>query len=195
MGSIKLTIKQEKFCNKYVECGNASEAYRYAYDTSKTIKPETVWRKAKEVLDNGNVSARIEELQKKMEERGMITREMIVAEYAKIAFSSIAHLHKTWITRKEFEELTEEQKASIKSIDTKVRKVISSEGLDVDIEHVKIELYDKLKALDSISRMYGYDAPKKIEVTGKDGEEIIPGKVNIEIVYNKKEDLDLQCKS
>jgi phage terminase small subunit len=27
----KLTIKQEKFCNKYLECGNASEAYRYAY--------------------------------------------------------------------------------------------------------------------------------------------------------------------
>ncbi|MFR4024933.1 MAG: terminase small subunit [Alistipes indistinctus] len=23
-----LTIKQEKFCNKYLECGNASEAYR-----------------------------------------------------------------------------------------------------------------------------------------------------------------------
>lgn len=162
---MKLTKKQEDFCSKYLETGNATEAYRFAYDTSNQ-KPETTWRRAKEVLDNGNVSARIEELRKGMEERGMISREMVAAEYAKIAFSSIAHLHKTWITRKEFEELTEEQKASIKSIDTKVRKVISTEGLEVEVEQVKIELYDKLKALDSISRMYGYDAPKKIEVSG-----------------------------
>ena len=30
-----LTPKQEKFCQKYIEMGNASEAYRQAYNASK----------------------------------------------------------------------------------------------------------------------------------------------------------------
>ena len=29
---IKLTVKQEAFCQNYLELGNASEAYRQAYD-------------------------------------------------------------------------------------------------------------------------------------------------------------------
>ena len=35
----KLSIKQENFCNYYLECGNASEAYRRAYScNSKSDK-------------------------------------------------------------------------------------------------------------------------------------------------------------
>jgi len=35
---MKLTIKQEKFCNLYIELGNASEAYRQSYNCEK-MKP------------------------------------------------------------------------------------------------------------------------------------------------------------
>ena len=58
-----MTPKQESFCLAYIETGNASEAYRRSYDVSPSTKPETVWRKAKELLDNGKVAARIAELQ------------------------------------------------------------------------------------------------------------------------------------
>ena len=34
-----MTPKQEKFCQLYVELGNASEAYRQAYDASKMHAP------------------------------------------------------------------------------------------------------------------------------------------------------------
>lgn len=34
----KLTAKQQKFCDKYVECGNATEAARYAGYSDKTAK-------------------------------------------------------------------------------------------------------------------------------------------------------------
>jgi len=40
-----LTIKQEAFCQAYIEKGNASEAYRMAYAADK-MKPETVNRNA-----------------------------------------------------------------------------------------------------------------------------------------------------
>ena len=47
-----LTPKQEKFCLIYLETGNASEAYRQVYNTSK-MKKTTIGRKAFELLENG----------------------------------------------------------------------------------------------------------------------------------------------
>ena len=57
-----LTPKQEQFCHEYLKTGNASEAYRAAYNTSK-MKENTIWRSAKEVMDNHKVAARIAQLQ------------------------------------------------------------------------------------------------------------------------------------
>jgi len=54
----QLTPKQEGFCYSYIETGNASEAYRLNYN-AQNMKPETVWRKAQEVYDNGKVTARL----------------------------------------------------------------------------------------------------------------------------------------
>ena len=52
----KLTAKQEKFCIEYVKTGNASEAYRLAYDAGG-MKPASINRKAKELMDNGKIAA------------------------------------------------------------------------------------------------------------------------------------------
>lgn len=68
----KLTQKQENFCAAYIETGNASEAYRKAYNADG-MKPETVNRKAKELLDNGKITARLEELRKPVAESAQIT--------------------------------------------------------------------------------------------------------------------------
>lgn len=67
-----LTQKQEAFAQAYHETGNASEAYRRAYN-AENMKEETIWRKAKEVADNGKVTARISELQKRAQQRHDIT--------------------------------------------------------------------------------------------------------------------------
>ena len=56
-----LTIKQEKFAQLVVELGDNSKAYRGAYDASR-MKPESVHRKARELIENVKVSARIDEL-------------------------------------------------------------------------------------------------------------------------------------
>ena len=72
MSSIILTLKQHKFCLKYVESGNASLAYREVYDCSGS-KPSTVSRKAKELLDNGKITATINELSNMHQQRHQIT--------------------------------------------------------------------------------------------------------------------------
>src|SRR5690606_37554840 len=74
-----LTQKQEAFCLAYMETGNASEAYRQAYDAEQ-MKPETVNRKAKELLDNGKIAARIAGLQEEAAQRNKITVDTLIGE-------------------------------------------------------------------------------------------------------------------
>lgn len=70
----KLTPKQEAFCLAYIETGNASEAYRQAYNVSR-MKPETVNRCAKELLDNPKITARIQALRASAAKKAQFTLE------------------------------------------------------------------------------------------------------------------------
>lgn len=74
-----LTPKQEAFALAYVETGNASEAYRRAYDAGG-MKPASINRKAKELLDNGKIAARVRTLQSDAEQRHKITIDDLIAE-------------------------------------------------------------------------------------------------------------------
>lgn len=74
-----LTIKQEKFAQKYIETGNASEAYRQSYNAGR-MKPESVHRKAFEVLENVNVAARLVKLRASAAKRNEITVNDLIAE-------------------------------------------------------------------------------------------------------------------
>ncbi|HDX9111814.1 TPA: terminase small subunit [Klebsiella michiganensis] len=74
-----LTIKQEAFCQAYIETGNASEAYRTAYATDK-MKPEAVHVKASELLSNGKISVRVRELQGEIKQRHNVTVDSLIAE-------------------------------------------------------------------------------------------------------------------
>jgi len=72
----KLTIKQERFCRKYVALGNASEAYRLVYN-AENMKDASVWRKAKELMDNVKVTAMIDKIKSEQSDFQQITFEEI----------------------------------------------------------------------------------------------------------------------
>lgn len=74
MNKNQLTAKQEKFCLAYMETGNASEAYRTAFHAPGMLSA-TVNRKAKELMDNGKITARLDELRKPAIEKAQITFE------------------------------------------------------------------------------------------------------------------------
>jgi phage terminase small subunit len=74
-----LTPKQEAFALAYVETGNASEAYRRAYNAVR-MKPAVINVKASELLANGNVAVRVAELQAAHVERHEITVDDILRE-------------------------------------------------------------------------------------------------------------------
>lgn len=159
---MKLSIKQENFCNYYIETGNASDAYRRSYNC-KGWKDKSVWEKSSVLLANVKVMSRVKELREEVAKKSTITKEKVLAEFAKVGFSTIAHLHNSWIEQKGFDKLTEDQKACIKSISTRVEHRVTNEE-PVEVSYVKIELYDKLRALDSINKMLGYNEPTKMDI-------------------------------
>lgn len=152
----KLTPKMLLFCKAYVCNGwNASKA---ALEAGYSQKAHQMI--GSRLLLNAIIQERIKYVREHTEETIGLNKEMIMREHMKLAFSSIAHLHNTWIERKEFETLTPEQKECIAEISTQVRRVLQDERI-MEVEFVKIKLYDKQKSLDSLSKLMGYDAPVK----------------------------------
>ena len=74
-----LTPKQEAFALAYVETGNASEAYRRAYNAAK-MKPASVAVNASKLLAEAKVALRVQELQAKAVERHETTVDDILRE-------------------------------------------------------------------------------------------------------------------
>ena len=160
----KLTEKEQLFCIKY--CANTGNATQAAISAGYSEKTAGVI--GSENLKKPYIAAEINRLRGdwcELAEKMGISKAMIAAEHLKIVKSSIAHLHNTWIERKDFDKLTEDQKACIQEISTKTTTQRMNDVL-YDVEYVKIKLYDKQKALDAITKLMGYDAPTKLDLRG-----------------------------
>lgn len=128
-----LTPKQERFAQIYVETGNASEAYRQAYD-SKTTNPETIWPEASKVLASHKVATRVMELQQQLAERHQVTVDSITKEYEEARALAI----------------TEKQSAAAVSATTGKAKL---HGLLTEKHTVAYRYEDALAALESIDEL------------------------------------------
>jgi phage terminase small subunit len=71
---VTLTAKQEAFCAAYIATGNASEAYRSAYN-AKTMKASSVNREAKALTDNPKIAARLVQMRAPVLEASQMTLE------------------------------------------------------------------------------------------------------------------------
>ena len=67
-----MTPKREEFCLAYMETGYAAEAYRRAFD-AENMKPETIYKRASELLANGDIKGRLAELQALAAEKAVVT--------------------------------------------------------------------------------------------------------------------------
>lgn len=67
-----LTLKQENFCLAYIETGNATEAYRRAYQVTK-MSDNAIGVAAKELIDNPKIALRISEIRKPVIQAAQIT--------------------------------------------------------------------------------------------------------------------------
>ena len=74
---MSLTSKQEHFCQCIADGMTQADAYRTAFDADKS-KPETIHKRASELMANGEVSGRVAELRGKLSAKSLWTREMSV---------------------------------------------------------------------------------------------------------------------
>lgn len=140
-GLRELTAQERAFVDAYLETGSASAAYRAAYDTSGTAE-NTIWRKAHVVSHRPSVAAEIERRMAEAALRADVSRDRIVAELAKIAFSSIRQTVRwteTGVALIPSEEIEDDAAAAVAEV---------SEGKD----GIRIKRHDKVRALELLGR-------------------------------------------
>lgn len=74
-----LTLKQVKFCKAYIETGNASEAYRRAYD-AENMSAKAIGVEACRLLQDPRISLAVEKMQAQAIERHLITVDSLIQE-------------------------------------------------------------------------------------------------------------------
>jgi len=163
-----LTEKQRIFCEVYCRVWDATKAAKEAGYSEKTAysigsenlrKPECQ-NYIKFIKDNAFEFAGVSLLRN-------------AQELAKVAYGSGADIRKAWESLEEWEGLPDDVKATIAEVTTTTR-VIKTMGGDAEagasivqaIESVKVKQYDKLKALEILNRMAGYNAAEKINHSG-----------------------------
>ena len=84
-----MTPKQEQFARLYVETGNASEAYRQAYNADN-MKPETVTNEAYKLLQDPDISAMVDGLKEEARQRHAVTVDDLLHELEQARAAALA---------------------------------------------------------------------------------------------------------
>lgn len=177
----KLTPKQEAFCQEYLVDLNLTQAAiraGYSRDTAHT----TGW----ETIRKPEVAARIKQLREEAANGLNLTRERILQELSRIAFFDIRKIVTADGAVVPVVHMGDDEAAVISSIEVEEADIRDDAGEVMATGRIKkIKLADKLNALNSLTRMMGYNAPDKVAMTDTEGKDVAP--VRIEIVTNKGE--------
>jgi hypothetical protein len=155
----ELNDKQKDFCREYSISWNGTMAYQKVYGVGEDVARSSAAR----LLANVNIQKFLNYCRSHSEETVGLTRNMVLNEYKKLALSNIKTLRNSWLTLREFDELTEDQMACIQGIEHETRTEMKA-GQPVQIDKVKIKLHNKQAALDSICRMQGYNSAEVFDI-------------------------------
>lgn len=179
ISKVKLTVKQEKFCQGLMLGKTQRQAYKEAYNC-ENMSDNAIDREACLLAKNPKIVQRLEELNNMALNRTMLTIDRVVEEYSKLAFFDPREFFRDDGTLKDISELEDDAAAAIAGMD--VAELF--EGFGEDREKVgvlkKVKLADKTKALDSLAKFLGMFVERKaLEIAGKDGQKF---EVNIKVV-------------
>lgn len=165
----ELNEKQKKFCHNYIIDWNTTRSYKKAYGIEDDNSAAAA---GCNLLRNVKVKQYINFIKNNLEEESGISKLRNLKELAKIAYSSIAHLHETWIELTNWELIKEDNPdalSAIESIDTKIEKrTYKTDGdneSEIEVKYVKIKLYSKSDAIKTINEMLGYKTAEKTDIT------------------------------
>lgn len=151
-GKVKLTAKQELFCNEYLIDLNAAQAAiraGYSVDTAKQMGCENL---AKPYLNEY-----ISELKAIRLKKCEISQENVLKELAKIGFADIRNFYNHEGNLRKPHELDDNSAAALASIDVDEIKEYNRDTGTRDVVGItkKIKLHSKTTALDLLGRHLG----------------------------------------
>jgi phage terminase small subunit len=157
----KLTDKEELFCQYYAREANGAKAARQAgYDTPHDRQT------AYELLTKPYIQARVNDLRKDVVGRFNTAKERMIEELCRIAYGTLAPLFDENGKLKAPSEWNEDEAAIVASIETEETYEGSGEERVWTGYSRKVKLWDKLKAHDQLSKLLGFYAPEKRELSG-----------------------------
>ena len=176
---MSLSIKQEKFCNYYVESGNASDAYRRAY-SCKGKSDNTIWVESSRLANNPKVALRISELRSEMQRRSDITKDEAVGILADIARANIVDA----LEIKSNEMFTTLVVRDVATLPISVqRAILSVKSTDKGYE---LKLYNKIDAIEKLSKLLGWDTSEQKDIAEKSKRDSI----TIQIIDRREDIVD-----
>jgi len=158
---MRLSIKQENFCNYYLESGNASDAYRRAY-SCKGKSDNAIWVEASRLANNPKVALRISELSSEMRRRSDITKDEAVGILADISRANIVDA----LEIKSNEMFTTIVVKDVSALPIGIqRAILSVKSTDKGYE---LKLYNKIDAIEKLAKLLGWDATEQKDVVKED---------------------------
>lgn len=152
--TVRLTPKQERFAQEYVKCGNASAAYRVAYN-AENMKPETINRKAFDLIQNGKIAARVKELQAGAANRAMMTASDVLKVAMSLARFDIRKLYNADGSPIPIHQLDDETAAAVQAVDIHEEYLGSGEDRVFVGYTKKYKVADKNSALEKLFKHFG----------------------------------------
>jgi phage terminase small subunit len=148
--------KQESFAIAYIQTGNATEAYRRAYNT-QNMSQKTINEAASRLLRNSKVAARISDLRGPALAAADITIERTLREVARIAYADPRRLFNPDGSMKAVGDMDEDTRALIASVETTEEQGSTGEDGQAGptIRTRKVKLWDKNSALEKLLKHLG----------------------------------------
>lgn len=153
MSKAGLNQKQERFVAEYLIDLNATQAaIRAGYS------PKTAGSQGFDLLKKPEIQAAIDAARQKTADKLEISRERVLAEYAKLAFVDPRRFYNEDGSLKPVTELDDDTAAALCGIE--VDEINAAPGSPPLGYSKKVKWHDKRAALDSIARMMGWNQDK-----------------------------------
>ena len=172
----KLNYRQLKFIDEYLIDFNATQAAIRAGYSKKTAAEQGY-----DLLRKPQIQQAIQSQQKALATKAGITRERIIAEVARIAFSDVRKLFNPAGVFKSMADIDDETAGALAGID-----VVESGG-DAPVITKKVKLWDKNSALEKLLKHLGMeDGAKPPESDAVKAEEMAAGLALVMTAFEKR---------
>ncbi len=162
---ILLNRKRKDFCLEYIRNGwNGTRAYMKVYKLTNENSAAVL---ASILLRNIKIQQFIAFMKENLEEVVGLSKAKQLRHYMVMAYSSIAKLHKDWITLEKWKTLQKEHPEIldiIEDIESKTETYVNGDKELKEVHYVKIKMPSRIAAMREIDNLMDYKASAKMDI-------------------------------